>query len=91
MITALMYGESHMRMTEKFWSPQPMRAEKKESPLWPSIIAASQVVLTPGIGITERNLYTSTRASVAIIFLRKSFIEMIDWNVCVTKDNIVLF
>jgi hypothetical protein len=45
-------------MIEKLESPPPMRAEKKESPFCPSIIAAKPVVFTPGIGITERNLYT---------------------------------
>jgi len=43
-------------MIEKLSSPHPIRAEKNESPLSPSIIAAKPVVFAPGIGITERNL-----------------------------------
>ena len=80
-ITALIYGERPIRIIEKFWSPPPIRAEKNESPFCPSIAAARPVVFTPGIGITERNLYTSTKRSVAIIFLLRSFIEIIDLSV----------
>jgi len=81
MITALIYGESPIRIIEKFARPPHVSAEKNESPFWPSIIAAKPVVFTPGIGITERNLYTSTSRSVAIIFLRRSLIETIDFKV----------
>ena len=80
-MTALIYGESPINMIEKFSRPHHIRAEKKASPLCHSIIAANQVVLTPGIGITAKNLYTNIRSSTAIIFLRKSRILKMDCKV----------
>ena len=56
MITALIYGESPIRITEKFSRPQPKSDEKNDKPLWPWTSAEIPSVFTPGIGITERNL-----------------------------------
>jgi hypothetical protein len=55
-MTALIYGERPIRITEKFSSPHPISAEKNAKPLCCSIIAESQRVFTPGIGTAARNL-----------------------------------
>jgi hypothetical protein len=78
-ITALIYGESPISIIENLSSPQPIRAEKNARPWLLSSIHSKAAVFAPGTGITDKNLYTSTSTSVAIIFFLRLFIQRIDF------------
>ena len=74
-----MYGESHIKIIEKCSNHPHIRALKNASPDWCSITAFNPSVFTPGTGITDKNLYTSTSNKTAIIFFLKLGVENIDF------------
>ncbi len=55
-IIALIYGESHINIIEKFSIPPPIKEEKKLNPFCLFIISTNQAVFTQGTGIVESNL-----------------------------------
>jgi hypothetical protein len=58
MITALIYGDNHIRIIEKLLNQPHIKAEKKDNPEFSHLsnIEASCVVSAPGTGITDNIL-----------------------------------